>query len=530
MDTTNLLIIGAVLLIFLLMIVLTGWFIWRRSRSDAQNISGPKASAPASVAPSQTAEQPASSPPVSPAASSPDTASSAGSSSAPVAAPSPLTDSASVSPQPATFPIDKFTAGVPSTPKPGGKIELMIIDDNEETIEHVTRLLYFEDDFEVVGQAIRGQQGIDMAKEKQPHVILMDINMPDMDGITATRLMAEHVPFSQVIIISVQNDPEYMKRAMLAGARDYQPKPFTADELVASIRRVYELGQSTYEKFAPEPSRGQPQADDAQGLAIIGGMNGRVVTVFSPKGGVGTSTVAANLAAVMQQQQGHVALVDANLQFGDIMVHLNTKPEHTIADLVREEGLALELLPEILQPHETGLHLLLAPPKPEMAELITPTVLSETINELRDKFTTVIIDAHNLLSNQTLAVLDNTDYIVLVTSPELPSIKNARLFLEVGQELNLTNKGMGLVVNQADKPGGIQFKQIADALKIPSAHPLPVDEHISANINSGKVISQTSAGNKFTTGIEAICQAIIEALAQAAAAAESEEPVVSEQA
>ena len=88
-----------------------------------------------------------------------------------------------------------------------------------------------------------------MAIELKPHIVLMDINMPDMDGITATQKMSLQSPFSQVVIMSVQNDQHYMKRAMAAGARDFQAKPFTSEELVGCVRRVYNLGLRTYQQF-----------------------------------------------------------------------------------------------------------------------------------------------------------------------------------------------------------------------------------------------------------------------------------------
>jgi CheY-like chemotaxis protein len=117
------------------------------------------------------------------------------------------------------------------------KIRILIVDDNPGTRDNVTRLLYFEDDMEVIGQAVNGREGIEMTVELKPHIVLMDINMPDMDGITATKEMGVDAPYSQVIIMSVQSDQHYMKQAMAAGARDFQPKPFTSDELVNCVRR-----------------------------------------------------------------------------------------------------------------------------------------------------------------------------------------------------------------------------------------------------------------------------------------------------
>ena len=118
------------------------------------------------------------------------------------------------------------------------KIRVMIVDDIAETRENIRKLLQFESDVEVVGVARTGREGCDLAKEYKPDVILMDINMPDMDGITATENIRKSVPFAQIIILSVQSDPSYMRRAMLAGARDFLAKPPAVEELTGAIRRA----------------------------------------------------------------------------------------------------------------------------------------------------------------------------------------------------------------------------------------------------------------------------------------------------
>jgi pilus assembly protein CpaE len=369
------------------------------------------------------------------------------------------------------------------------KIQILIVDDNPDTRENVGRLLYFEKDMEVIGQAVNGRQGIDLAVKLRPHIVLMDINMPDVDGITATREMALVAPFSQVIIMSVQAEQHYMKQAMAAGARDFQPKPFTADELVNCIKRVYRIGQPMYRQFeavnqTQSQMVAQPQAETVRTEGAP------VIAVYSPKGGISTSTIAVNLAVALQQEYGEAVLMDADLQFGDILVHLNTKATRTASDLVHENELDAELVPEIVLAHNSGLKLLLAPTQPELADAITPDMVGEIIKGLKKHFKVVVVDTATILNDKTLVVLDSADYVLVVTTPELPAIKNTKLFLELTEQLEFPPDKVGVVMNRSSLPGGIPPEKIEKALKLQQAYRIPYDPKLHVAINKGMAITQ----------------------------------------
>src|SRR5258707_4492549 len=127
-------------------------------------------------------------------------------------------------------------------PQAGGKktIKVLIVDDIPETRENLKKLLAFESDIEVVGTASTGREGLELAKDLLPDIILMDINMPDMDGIAATEAISKAVPSTSVVMMSVQSEADYLRRAMLAGARDFLTKPIYGEGLYATVRSVYE--------------------------------------------------------------------------------------------------------------------------------------------------------------------------------------------------------------------------------------------------------------------------------------------------
>lgn len=122
-------------------------------------------------------------------------------------------------------------------------ITIIVVDDVDETRDTIKQILTFESDFKVVGEASTGQQGILLATELLPDIVLMDINMPDVDGIAATGKILKAVPKAAVIMLSVQNDQEYVRRAMLAGARSYLMKPVIADQLCSTVREVYQANK-----------------------------------------------------------------------------------------------------------------------------------------------------------------------------------------------------------------------------------------------------------------------------------------------
>src|SRR5450756_1272346 len=156
------------------------------------------------------------------------------------------------------------------------RIRVLIVDDISETRDHLAKLLGFEPDIEVVGTASSGAEAIELAARILPDVVLMDINMPDMDGITATERLSAEVPSAAVVMMSVQGEADYLRRSMLAGAREFLVKPFSSDELTASIRQVYAREKEKASRIAIAPA--------AHGGG--GAKAGQVVAVFSPKGGV----------------------------------------------------------------------------------------------------------------------------------------------------------------------------------------------------------------------------------------------------
>lgn len=394
------------------------------------------------------------------------------------------------------------------------KIRILIVDDIPETRENVRKLLAFESDIEVVGVAGTGRDGIQLAKEVQPHIVLMDINMPDMDGITAVGAITRESPISQVIMMSVQSEADYLRRSMLAGARDYLTKPFTSDELVSTIRRVYKTGQA---RVAAAPTAAQAQMATPTGRRSAesspqSSRNGKVIVVFGPKGGIGTTTLAVNLAIALQQKpDAAIVLVDASLQFGDVGVLLNLQPTRNIADLVDTiSDLDPDSLSTVSLAHTSGIKVLLAPARPENADLVQPDHLKIILDELAHEYDFVVVDTATVINEMILTVLDRADRIVLVATPDIPAIKNARLLFEITDALNYPPNKIMLVLNKMDKRSGITAQMIEENVKHPVSGQIPLDETLVLNsINRGVPFMIDSRTKPIAQAIQQLADRIV---------------------
>jgi pilus assembly protein CpaE len=365
----------------------------------------------------------------------------------------------------------------------GEKIRILIVDDIADTRENLAKLIGFEPDMSVAGTAGGGQEAVTLAKKERPNVILMDINMPDMDGITATEIISNTVPESPIIMMSVQGEQDYLRRSMLAGAREFLVKPFSADELINSIRHVHELEKVRRQRYAPtqQQQQQQQQGGGGQGGGNAGNIfappqpeRGKIITFFSPKGGVGRTTIATNLAVALHQTtEKPVVLVDGSLPFGDIAVILNMSPKaKTIADLIGSfETADSDVVESILTPHSTGIKVLLAPPTPESTELITGANIKHVLEVLRERYAYIVVDTWPSFQEQVITMLDVADVILTLMTLEITSLKNVRVFMEIVEKLGYDEKKVQLVANRNDSSGGIKASDVEASLgrKIPHA-------------------------------------------------------------
>ena len=347
--------------------------------------------------------------------------------------------------------------------------KVLVVDDDasvQRLLQHTLR----QEGYDVV-VAGDGEEGLRLWQQDSPSLVLVDVTLPVLDGYeVATRIRAEegagkHVP---IIMLTGERDVQQKVRALRAGADDYLIKPFHPAELLARMK-------SLMARFAPgETIVGRPPM-------------GRIHAYYGAKGGVGTTTIAINTAIALQSVGRSVCLVDGNLQFGDHRVFLDLGLDRkSIVDVVNAPAMDADLLRSIVQAHGSGVDLLLAPPSPEAADLVTAAHMHQILELLRGLYDYVIVDIDKRLDDVNLMVLDVADTIFAVMTADLSCLKNVRLLLETIGHLGYEAGKLKLVLNRSNAFTGINVKSAEGALRRPIEHQI-VNEYrgaISA-LNSG---------------------------------------------
>ena len=346
------------------------------------------------------------------------------------------------------------------------KIRLLLAGD-KASMDALIPILKADNQIVIVGTGVSAQETIHQQKELKADIILLDVNLPDMDGYTATNKLLFEAPSTIVILMSSNGEPENIRQAMISGAKDYIIKPFDDKDLLQAIKNSY----------ANSKKHTASQRDQ-----------GQVLTLFSTKGGVGKTVIATNLAVALATKFNRkVAILDFNLQFGDIALCLNVLPKASIADVVRDiEHLDNEVLSRYMVSYNDNLDVLPAPFKPELAETIKVEHLKAILQLLKKKYQFIIIDTAPAFDDKTLTALDFSDLMFVVLVPDLTTTKNVKLGLETLYNLNYSPQKIELVMNRFNSKSALSVDDIEEHLKQEFSCNLPNDsEVVLDSVNKG---------------------------------------------
>ncbi len=303
----------------------------------------------------------------------------------------------------------------------------------------------------------------------------------------AERVRSTH-PASTVVLLRHELEPEVYALAMQAGIG-----AVVAADDQGAISNAIARARGTWEAInGPSEHSGE--------------RNGRVITVFSPKGGVGKTTVAVNLGVALARTGSEVCVVDLDLSFGDVAITMQLIPEHTITEAADAEDLDFALLQKLLTRHESSLSILAAPTHPEGRDQVTPALARRVISTLRRNFDFVVIDTPPGFDDQVLGAFDETDECVIVATLDVPTIKNAKVALETLDLLHLVPHARHLVLNRADEEVGLSLANVESILGMSVSVSLPSSPAVASATNHGTPIVLAKPDHAVSRAIEGLAR------------------------
>jgi pilus assembly protein CpaE len=303
-------------------------------------------------------------------------------------------------------------------------------------------------------------------------------------------MIREHTR-TPIILLASGEASVLLEEALEADVSDVLLLPQMTENVVFAIRKA---SRST---LRPPPSSAPTR-------------RGRIVTVFSPKGGTGKTVTSTNLAAAFAKFEGkRTLLLDLDLQFGDAAIMLGLEPEKTIYDLVVAPGeLDSEKLAGYTTRHPSGLDILPAPVRPEDAELVTETKLSRLLEVARESYDVIVVDTSPFFHGPMLATLDRTDELLLVCGLDVPTLKNVRLALQTLELLAFPQNRIRVVLNRANSKVGMKRSEVEGALEVKVRFEVPSDRAVPIAVNRGNPAVLAESGADFSKAIREMAKGL----------------------
>lgn len=320
----------------------------------------------------------------------------------------------------------------------------------------------------------------------KPNAAIIALGPNPETAVKFIQRLNSECPKTAIISAAADSSPDLILRSLRAGAREFLRIPISVEELGTVLDRISEFCTTQVE--APKKK-------------------GRMVAVFSSKGGCGTSFIATNLAACSANRS---VLVDLNLQAGDLPLFLGVDPKYSIADMAEKRArLDDALINTLVTPYSSQLSLLAAPKEADSADEIEPQHVFEVLQRLRESYDYVVLDPQHTFDSITLAALDQSDEIVLVLTLDIPAIRSTQRALEIFDRLGYPRKKVRIVVNRWSKQIDLDLRQVEKFLGEPVVGFVPSDYQTAVNsINLGTPLVQSDPTSKIALEIRRIAQTI----------------------
>jgi pilus assembly protein CpaE len=369
-------------------------------------------------------------------------------------------------------------------------ISIVLIDSDITSLNNVTKFIEnLGDNVSLEGTAGTFEKGYEIVHKKRPMVVVMEIGNDINLAIERIEQLSSRFPQVSIFATSTDKSSETILKVMRAGATEYLLRPVSQTDLTFALQKIGRLWLV------------KPAAEEA----------GKIITVFSPKGGAGVTTIAINLATNIHQMSGKpTVLVDLDLNAGDVTTFLNMKPSYTISDVTMNiSRLDRNFLQGVIAKHESGISVLAEPQKIEEGVSISSSEIKKVLGILKSMFKYIIIDAETI-SERTTTAIEMSDMIMLVFFMSLPSIKNMQRHLRYFDRLGLGRDRVKLIANRYLKKSDITIQDTEKALNYPIFFTLPNDYDTTMTcLNKGVPISEGAPRSQLNASLRELAKTII---------------------
>lgn len=343
------------------------------------------------------------------------------------------------------------------------KINTLIISKLDSNFSAIKSMIN-DDDINVIGESSGGTDALVRIDNLSPDIIVMTLGQGENDVLSLTERIIMNRPRSHVILLAEYLNVDILQSALAVGVHNVIEFPKSAKEFSEYIKTVYNNETARIESL-----------NGKQHLS----WSSKVITIFGAKGGLGKTTLAINLAVKLAENRKKVAIVDLDLQFGDVNVFLDIDHGDTILELSQELSTPnIDLIRSYMNVHSSGVHVLCAPKSPEYAELISPEKVHSILSQLRTYYDYVIIDTPPSFNDITITALEASSTILFITGLDISILKNSKLSLSILKSLQQLDK-VKIIVNRAVSIGSITLDDVQKLIDCPIWAKIPSDYKVA---------------------------------------------------
>ena len=391
---------------------------------------------------------------------------------------------------------------------------VLVISQDNLILESVKTAFNTETDFVLLDQSFLAEGNMQAVQALLPDIVLLDYQFPDEDAYKITDQIVTQLPSCVVVVILPEQEVQKSNQMILAGARAFLISPFTQTGLLETLRRVREL-QSRALASKPPPEKAKKPSRPRN-----------TFVVYSPKGGAGSTTIAINLAIALHKVLGEeVLLIDGKHFFGHVSLMLNLRTANSIADLISHSGkLDAGLIRQVALKHVSGIQVLPSPTSISEAQGIRPDDLYRVILGLQSVYPNIIVDGGSFLDENTVTYMDSAYRVLLVVTPNLASLRDARQFLDICRTLSYPAEKELLILNQTGRKTDIKLQEIEKVLHAQVIGRIPADDIIAlSSMNEGVPIILKKPKHPISKEITKIAQELVKMLAAVGPMAQAED-------